>query len=457
MGPNQITSILTIKPDQKRALEGVLKDIGNPVKHGNPYLTFPAQTQFARLVIIPGANENDVIYPGEEPLGRDETKQNDPDHHHRLLFMACFTGDTATFLSDFVTASKNAGQNLDGLWSLCDGYTPGTNLGEYLTRGSHIVPAQIFYATFPDETADSVRAKVARRDQIEDIVDRLRRDIPAAVAEIKALPALTLPPPYSSAQKARGELIRAALFVVIAIGAVLFLANWFGAEIFWITLAVLLALAAWLFLPVILMAVRSGIRLFGAVEDQADELGETQGDEKYQTSALTGREDVIAQNQFNLYLTFKGNFITRRIRTWRMVVLMYVLARLAQINLVSGSLAGLTTVHFGHWVLIDGGRRLFFMTSYDGSWENYISDFVNKIYQLLDVQLMNFVGFAGDGTRNIAAFRRWLRRVQVQSDVFYSGYPHATVRNITHARQIIATAPTDSSSPDDVQRWLQLL
>lgn len=455
MGPNQITSIVSIKPDQKRALESVLKDIGNPVKDGNPYLTFPAQTQFARFVIIPGRDENDVIYPGEEPLGRDETDKNPP--NHRLLFMACFTGDTAAFLNDFVKASKQAGQNIDGLWSLCDGYTSGTNLGEYLTRGSHIAPAQIFYATFPDETADSVRAKVTRRDAIENIVDRLRGNVNAAVTEIKALPALSLPPPYSAKQKAIGELIRAGIFVLIGIGAVLFLANWFGRDVFWITLLVMLALVAWIFVPVLVMALRPGIRLFGAVEDQADELGETRGDEKYQTSALTGREDVIAQNQFNLYLTIKGNFITRRIRTWRMVILMYILARLAQINLVSGSLAGLTTVHFGHWVLIDGGRRLFFMTSYDGSWENYVSDFVNKIYQLLDVQLMNFEGFAGDGTRNIAAFRRWLRRVQVQSDVFYSGYPHATVRNITHARKIIATTPTDTSSPEDVQRWLRLL
>lgn len=455
MGPNQITSIVNIKSDQKRALEHVLKEIGNPVKDGNPYLTFPAQTQFARFVIIPGRDENDVIYPGEEPVGRDESDVNRPDH--RLLFMACFTGDTAAFLNDFVKVSQDAGQNMDGLWSLCDGYTSGMNLGEYLTRGSHLAPAQIFYATFPDETADSVRVKVARRDNIEDILDRWRGNVNAAMTEIKALPALTLPPPYDSKQKALGELIRAAIFVGIAIVAVLFLANWFGGEVFWITALVMGGLAVWIFLPVGLMAFRRSIRLFGGVEDQADELGETRGDEKYQTSALTGREDVIAQNQFNLYLTIKGNFITRRIRTWRMVILMYVLARLAQINLVSGSLAGLTTVHFGHWVLIDGGRRLFFMTSYDGSWENYVSDFVNKIYQLLDVQLMNFEGFASDGTRNIAAFRRWLRRVQVQSDVFYSGYPHATVRNITHARKIIATTPTDTSSPEDVQRWLRLL
>lgn len=453
MGPNQITSIVKIKAGQKRALESILKDIGNPVKVGNPYLAFPEQTQFARFTIIPGADENDVVYPGEEPLGRDESEN----HSHRLLFMVCFTGDSAAFFNDMVSLSKKAGKNLDGLWSLCEGYEAGMSLGEYLTRGSHLAPAQIFYSTFPDETASSVRAKVARRDEIQNIIDRSLPDVDAGVRAIKAMPPLTLPAPYDPTEKARSELIRAAIFTLIGIGGVLFVARWFSMEIFWITLLVLVALVAWIFVPVIVMAAQTSIKPFGAVEDQADELKETQSEDKYQTSTLTGREDVIAQNQFNLYLTFKGNFITRRVRTWRMVVLMYILGRTAQINPSNGSLAGLTTVHFGHWVLLDGGRRLFFMTSYDGSWENYVSDFVNKIYQLLDVQLMNFIGFASDGTRNIGAFRRWLRRVQIQSDVFYSAYPHATVRNIMHARKIIAAVPTDQSSPDDVQRWLLLL
>lgn len=197
--------------------------------------------------------------------------------------------------------------------------------------------------------------------------------------------------------------------------------------------------------------------VYGAVQDEVDAF-KTVEDYKPVLESV-GREDVIAQNQFNLYLTFKGDWFMRLIRLTRMQVLMFVLGTglLNTPRDSSGSLAGLTTVHFGHWVVIDGGRRLFFMTNYDGTWENYITDFVNKIHDILDIQLITFIGFSKEGTRNIAAFRRWLRRVQPQADMFYSAYPYTTVRNLQRDVKLNAKFPKQDWDDEVALNWLSLL
>ncbi|MCU0498120.1 MAG: hypothetical protein MUF87_12280 [Anaerolineae bacterium] len=197
--------------------------------------------------------------------------------------------------------------------------------------------------------------------------------------------------------------------------------------------------------------------LYGAVQDEVDAF-KTVDDYKPVLESV-GREDVIAQNQFNLYLTFKGDWFMRLVRLTRMQVLMFVLGTglLNTPRAASGSLAGLTTVHFGHWIVIDGGRRLFFMTNYDSTWENYITDFVNKIHDILDIQLITFVGFSKEGTRNIAAFRRWLRRIQPQADMFYSAYPYTTVRNLQRDIKVNAKFPKNDWDDEVALNWLSLL
>ncbi|HEX2621689.1 MAG TPA: hypothetical protein VHL11_16140 [Phototrophicaceae bacterium] len=448
MVASSITTFLNIKFQHKRLLEQVLKEIGNPLKENNPYLCYSKTTHFARLVILPGGRENDLIYPGQEPLQRDDAQET---RYYRLMFNAVFDGDLKQFVEDLVRVSPNIGS----IFMHCEGYTDTAHLYQYLTDRRYMRTSQIFYDTFVGETVDSIRDKATLRDKIQQILDDNLHNVDVALEKVLQLSPVTQPPASDDRGAARQSLILAGIAAIVLVGAVLAIL-WAITPILSIAVGALIVFTVlWVF-----NLLKKGLQptVYGAVNDQIDEHNERveQGKEYYPVSMLTGREDVVVQNQFNLYLTFKGNWIERHLRLSLMIVLMYALGKGVQSAPTPGSLGGLSTVHFGHWILIDGGRRLFFITNYDGSWENYIADFVNKIFPLLDIQLMNFVGFSSEGTRNIAAFRRWLRRVQIQSDVFYSGYPFLTVRNTLRDLQINAGFPKDRSEPA-LHNWLKLL
>lgn len=444
MPASSITTFLNIKFGHKRDLEKLLKEVGNPVKETNPHLHFSPETHFARLVILPGIDE-DIYYPGQEPREPDNAPET---RHYRLMLNAVFDGDDRQFVQKMIERSPG----LDQIFSYCEGYPGLTGLYDYLTHPKHLRRSQIFYDTFYGESVESINCKADQRQAMQNILDQNPLDV--AIQKILQISPFNTPPAPDDSRAALQSLILAAVVAVVLVGAI-------GAVLWAITPLLAIVVGAVLAVAVLWVVniLQYGLKptAYGAVTDEVAEHDERLNSptEYYPVSMLTGREDVVVQNQFNLYLTFKGNWLERHLRLFLMIVLMYVLGKSTQIKRTPGSLGGLTTVHFGHWIVIDGSRRLFFITNYDGSWETYIADFVNKIYNLLDIQLMNFVGFSSEGTRNIAAFRRWLRRVQIQSEVFYSGYPLLTVRNTVMDRRINAQFPKSADDPG-LHDWLKL-
>lgn len=453
MAPNSLTSILPVKQECIADLRRVLIQVANPLKDKNPFVRFGEETHFARLVLIPGKNEP-VIYPG------DDGECNS----WRLLFCGIFDGDAANFVRNFAQLSPD----LDSIFRCLEGWDTQLTihhnpnaLVDYLTRRDHIQRPGIFYSTFPDQNVAMVKWQNELLEKIEtllsapDGLEKLRGIIASAPnreATIQTILGrdITLPTRLNTGWNRSIAVLMLAAVVILYGFFILALPA--DARLWVILGTVILLILIGLFAISPLFARR--ITRFGAIEDQIVESRTTQVNRlDYGEVEGTGREDVIAQNQFNLYLTFKGG----RWRLWQMQLLMTVLQPFTRYLGVSGVLGGLTTVHFGHWVVIDGGKRLFFMTCYDGSWENYIADFVNKIADVLDVQLLNFEGFSNEGTRSMAAFRRWLRRVQIQSEVFYSAYPLSTVRNIMSVRQLVDTCPSKGSSEAEIQSWLASL
>jgi hypothetical protein len=104
----------------------------------------------------------------------------------------------------------------------------------------------------------------------------------------------------------------------------------------------------------------------------------------------------------------------------------------------SGSLAGLNTIHFARWVPLDGGRRLFFSSNYDGSLESYMDDFIDKAAWGLNAIFSSGDGFPRTcllfcgGITDEQAYKRFLPTRQVQSRVWYSAYPYLSTKNIAN-------------------------
>ena len=84
------------------------------------------------------------------------------------------------------------------------------------------------------------------------------------------------------------------------------------------------------------------------------------------------------------------------------------------------------------------GRRLFFSSNYDGSLESYMNDFIDKAAWGLNAIFSNGDGFPRTcflfcgGITDEKAYKRFLPTRQVQSQVWYSAYPHLSTKNIAN-------------------------
>jgi hypothetical protein len=146
------------------------------------------------------------------------------------------------------------------------------------------------------------------------------------------------------------------------------------------------------------------------------------------TGSPTLREDAVAQNQLTVVTAIDPERVDR-VRAVMAAIDSYA-TRLAP----PGSLIGISTIHFARWLLIDQGRRLLFVSDYDGSWESYIDEFAEMILTGLDAIWETSFGMPPDGARDLPAFKRFLRSHQVPSDVFFAAYPEETVLNVATDR-----------------------
>ena len=110
-------------------------------------------------------------------------------------------------------------------------------------------------------------------------------------------------------------------------------------------------------------------------------------------------------------------------------VVLFVASLLARLS-TKGTLSGIPSIHFAHWSLVDGGRRLMFLSNYDGSWGSYLDDFVDKAAQGLTGIWSNTRGFPRtrllimDGARDGAAFKAFARAQQSPTAVWYVAEPY---------------------------------
>mgnify|MGYP000524711700 CR=1 FL=1 len=125
-----------------------------------------------------------------------------------------------------------------------------------------------------------------------------------------------------------------------------------------------------------------------------------------------------------------------------------------------GTLSGLNTIHFARWVTFDDGRRLFFASNYDGSLESYMDDFIDKAAWGLNAIFSNGDGFPRTaflfcrGITDEKAYKRFLPTRQVQSNVWFSAYPHLTTKNIAN-NEAIRRGLSETMGEEGTRRWLK--
>jgi hypothetical protein len=198
-------------------------------------------------------------------------------------------------------------------------------------------------------------------------------------------------------------------------------ANWFK-----LTLALLIVL------PVCLLAAIVGLLVL-RYKESTDAFQTNQADSgNVQKLMQTENRTQSVQNHMASITIVKPGWL-RRTALWSVL---WAINLLARARATHGELSGIPSIHFAHWSMIDNGRRLLFLSNFDGSWENYLDDFIDKASigltgvwsNTLNFPRTYFLIFGGakDGPR----FKAVARDGQTVTNVWYSAYRDQTVQSI---------------------------
>lgn len=398
-----LTVIAKIKPGEAAALEDVLDIIGNDIRgvrtgdRQNTYIDFSRlnTTHFCRWAMIPNATTNQMDY---------------------LLFTSNYDGILNDHLDEWV---DQAGEAMHAIWGCCEGYPSGResdpekfkqDFRRFMKKHSYDYAA--FHIGYRRETVLNVRRYITLRSAIGEFLDK-----PAvekfASEKLRGLVDM-LPErrrklnPLAPLEKIARNLLRVIAFVLDLL---------------------LQVLIVFIFQPIR----RFILRRQPALNLDLDDLNIQSG--------VAEIEDVVTQNQITVISKIKpGIFTLTRLKLM-----------LIGINMVSkhfqnqGSLGGITTIHFARWVIIDRGRWLLFTSNYDGSWDSYIGEFVDKAASGMDLIWRSAPRYPEAGSIDIEAFKSIIRVNQVRTHVFYSAYPSETVINILNDRAITNTFDRESA------------
>lgn len=174
-------------------------------------------------------------------------------------------------------------------------------------------------------------------------------------------------------------------------------------------------------------------------------------------------EDHVVQNQLTHLVEVKAG----RLRLATLKRVLRSMDFLACYLFTQGALGHISSVHFGRWVLVEGrnGRhRLLFFSNYDGSWESYLGEFVDRASNGLSAIWSNTLGFPKTwllflhgGSRDEQRFKRWTRQHQVATQLWYSAHPDKSLRNILDNSRVREGLCRQPQSPAELEEWLRLI
>ena len=144
------------------------------------------------------------------------------------------------------------------------------------------------------------------------------------------------------------------------------------------------------------------------------------------------------QNQFSQLVDMKEG--TVRLITFK--AMMLFAKTLIPIKFTKGELMGIPTIHFARWVLFDDNKRVLFFSNFDGSWQQYLGDFIDQSGWGLTGIFSNTKVFPKTrflltgGAYDEEHFLAWSRDSELTTQIWYSAYPNLSIKNVNNNSQI---------------------
>ncbi|WNG36499.1 hypothetical protein F0U61_24590 [Archangium violaceum] len=425
MSSNALTVVTPIQPDKVKELDALLSEIGEDIdnKTGR-HIAFArlSTVHFLRWVILP------------------EDKEGERHYLPQLAFESNYDGPLDAHLEELI---RVGGPVLARIYSYCAG-CPADVAGNvesfkrFLRR--YQFPSAAFYRGYPNHSVENVLENTQARRAIHDFLDdpkhaatlrglqpeQLCQEIQKYLATVPGLKLERDPAPRPGLLARFVGHLMDSRPVQLAVGVPVGL----------------------LLLPVLVPATL--LLLWKESRDEAEPKTEDVVDPR-----MAGQEDYKVQNQLTHLVEVRPGW-------FRQLTLRTVLGGinfLARHYYNRGHLGGIPSIHFARWVIIDGGRRLLFFSNYDGSWEGYLGDFIDRAAVGLTGVWSNTRGFPktrllfGEGATHEEEFKQWTRDHQLFTQVWYSAHPDESVRNILQNVSVCAQLKAQFKS-QEAEQWL---
>ncbi len=431
-----VTIITEIKEDRLLDLTVLLKEINDDIP-GNQWIKFDRLKllHILRWVILPSEEyEGEVIPP-------------------KLVLSTNFDGKLLPHLEELVSRAE---KGIRAIYSHCKGSPKEKNrqsMVDYLLH--HQVKTSAFYVGAMGTSVEQIKHE---SHLMEDIQDHLENYIPQQERDKKtplefqvAMTERFFSQPGNQWiwQKVRPvPLVRyGPLFLGLRILAILavFIGLWVLAPLIGAVLTgiLVLTLAIWWI----------GLRL----AEKKDAKNYTPWQRDGQLVSHHGKkENYPVQNQISHLVAVKPGLV----RQATLRTILWAINLLAKYVFNKGNLNGIHSIHFARWVLIDKGKRLLFFSNYDGSWESYLGEFVDRAFMGLTGVWSNTEGFPPSkylifgGAKNSKEFKAWSREKQIETQVWYSAYHLLSLNNVLN-NTIVRQKLVKSLNENKFQEFLQ--
>ncbi|WP_437678924.1 hypothetical protein [Sorangium sp. So ce131] len=419
-----LSVLAPIRASELADLEKTLGDVGR-ASMNDPKIGFTnvSTLHFLRWVILPPAEKGGTS---------------------TLALETNFDGELDAHLDELM---RESGHVFKDVYARCEGLAAGAtprDVADYLRR--HSVEVNTFYVGYPGLTAKAIQNDIKLRRCIEKFLQVRQASGPwpsdplALRAEIQR--ELAKHPHIYTGHVDRGLPTRGD-FLELLIPA---------------------GLAALALAPVLVPAAAIWAVLLRAHEErdrkdaEANHYWENAAGLAEKIKFLEQNESLGVINELTHLVELKPGLLRR----FTLSNVFRVLAVFAHYIYNNGNLGGIPSIHFARWSIIEDGKRLLFFSNFDGSWESYLGDFIDKAHTGLTAVWSNTIQFPParwlieEGATNADAFKRWTRHHQVRTNVWYSAYPTVTLQNVTN-NHLIREGLNGDMSAADALKWLSLL
>jgi len=417
-----------VRPDALADLRALLATMNgapgqaDPANALMPFGAFPA-LHLARFVVLDDQTLADNAVFGVPPF----------DAAIYLAFLGDCDGPAEPLLDEMARAASSG---LSRIFSHCEGFAPETDGGAGLAAwmAAHRVSPAAYYVNTVGRTVAQIRDEAA-------LHAALAAELPRACAEGVTSPG-ELQTRLREAVARNGPKVRPEAPTPL---------RWLLGHLGSLVLGVLiLAVAA----PLLLLA--SPILLWVLRRHETRDPEIFIPPDPARVARISAMEDHDVTNPFSAIGTIKPG----RFRFALVSAALWLLDFGCRQIYTKGRLARVGTIHFARWVVIENGRRVIFISNYDGSLEAYMDDFINKVAFGLNLVFSNGVGYPttnwllADGAQREQQFKAFLRRREQPTDVWYKAYPGLTNFDIARNSEIRKGLESDAMSDADLRAWL---